>query len=94
MIGDRIRSTAQEGRPHLFGNADIKGALGVALLKAIHARAAAHRGMDANDAAVQLRLSNQRICKVVCIAASLQPPSQTSVTHPPMQPSTSYGAPE
>lgn len=75
---------------HLLGNANIKGALRVALLKAVHARAATHRGMDANHAAVQLRLSDQGIRKVVCVTASLQP-SLTKLAHVTLHaPSTTF----
>ena len=57
---------------HLLSDADVKGALGEALLEAVHAGAAAHGRVDAHHPAVQLRLGYQRIRKVVGVAAGLQ----------------------
>ena len=57
---------------HLLCNADVEGALGETLLKAVHAGAAAHGCVDAHHPAIQLCLGYQRICKVVGVAAGLQ----------------------
>ena len=65
---------------HLLGDADVKGALGEALLKAVHAGAAAHGRVDAHHPAVQLCLGYQRICKVVGVAAGLQQQTSSSAS--------------
>ena len=78
---------------HLLGDADVKGALREALLKAVHAGAAAHGRVDAHHPAVQLRLGYQRIRKVVRVAAGLQqqtPGSEPLYCYPGVPRETSY----
>ncbi len=67
--------TAWQGRLHLLGNADVEGALGEALLEAVHAGAAAHGGVDADHPRVQLGLRQQRVRKEVGVAAHLGEPN-------------------
>mmetsp|Transcript_7355 Transcript_7355/g.18621 ORF Transcript_7355/g.18621 Transcript_7355/m.18621 type:complete len:372 (+) Transcript_7355:208-1323(+) len=55
----------------LLRDADVKGAVREVLLKAVHARAAAHGCVDADNTAVALGLCNQRVGKVVGVAHRL-----------------------
>ena len=64
---------------HLLGDADVEGALGEALLEAVHAGAATHGRVDAHHPAVQLRLGDQGVRKVVGVAAGLQQRTSVSV---------------
>ena len=61
----------------LLGNADVEGAAVEALLEAVHAGAAAHSGMDADDAAVPLSFSYQSVGKEVGVRGDLQPIDKT-----------------
>ncbi len=56
----------------LLSNAHVEGPIVEALLEAVHAGAAAHGGVDADHARIQLRLRDQRVRKEVGVAARLQ----------------------
>lgn len=55
----------------LLSNADVKGAVRVAGGEAVHARAAAHGGVDAHDAGVPVRLCQQSVRKHVRVRGCL-----------------------
>mmetsp|Transcript_14284 Transcript_14284/g.43142 ORF Transcript_14284/g.43142 Transcript_14284/m.43142 type:complete len:203 (+) Transcript_14284:1169-1777(+) len=70
------RQPRREGHRVLLGDSDVEGALRVAGGEAIHAGAAPHGGMDANDPRVPVCLREQRIRKHVrvrrCLGGALE----------------------
>ena len=65
------RQPSSKGDSMLLCNAHVKGAAVEALLEAVHACAATHGSMHANDAAVPLCFSYQSVGKEVSVGCNL-----------------------